>query len=86
MSSDVAIIGSILLLVMVLGLVALVRTRRQVTTPTERAVHMALHTASLAEAFHQMAEQAPAAGRVLVVAAGAGVTAGAALYLVPPRS
>jgi 3-oxoacyl-[acyl-carrier-protein] synthase-3 len=45
-----------------------------------------VHTASLAEAFHQMAEQAPAAGRVLVVAAGAGVTAGAALYLVPPRS
>ncbi|MDS1115521.1 histidine kinase [Gordonia westfalica] len=48
MSSEVAIVGSILLLIMVLGLVTLVRTRRQVTTPTERAVHMALHTASLA--------------------------------------
>lgn len=42
-----------------------------------------MHTASLASAFRRFADQAPAGGRVLIVAAGAGVTAGAAMYQLP---
>lgn len=41
------------------------------------------HTASLAAAFRHITHRAPAGGRVLIIAAGAGVTAGAALYQLP---
>jgi 3-oxoacyl-[acyl-carrier-protein] synthase III len=44
-----------------------------------------MHTAALAAAFEPEAERLPAGARVLFVAAGAGVTAGAALYRQPPR-
>jgi 3-oxoacyl-[acyl-carrier-protein] synthase-3 len=44
-----------------------------------------MHTAALAAAFEPEAEKLPAGARVLFVAAGAGVTAGAALYRQPPR-
>lgn len=44
-----------------------------------------MHTAALPAAFLP-AEQLPAGARVLFVAAGAGVTAGAALYRQPPRA
>ncbi|ORW91591.1 3-oxoacyl-ACP synthase [Mycobacterium sp. IEC1808] len=45
-----------------------------------------MHTAALAAAFEPTAENFPAGARVLFVAAGAGVTAGAALYRQPPSS
>ncbi len=45
-----------------------------------------MHTAALAAAFEGQVERLPAGTRVLFVAAGAGVTAGAALYRQPPRS
>ena len=48
MTGQVAIVGAVLALIVVVGLIALIRTRRVVTTPTERAVHSTLHTASLA--------------------------------------
>ncbi|MGX7697425.1 sensor histidine kinase [Gordonia polyisoprenivorans] len=48
MSSDHAAIVVVLAALIVVGLVVLIRTRRVVATPTERAVHTALHTASLA--------------------------------------
>lgn len=38
------------------------------------------HTASLAAAFDRASDRIPSGGRVLLIAAGAGVTAGAALY------
>ena len=44
-----------------------------------------MHTAALAAAFHGQAERLPTGAKVLFVAAGAGVTAGAALYRQPPR-
>lgn len=44
-----------------------------------------MHTAALAAAFEPQADRLPAGARVLFVAAGAGVTAGAALYRQPPR-
>ncbi|MGB8387019.1 3-oxoacyl-ACP synthase [Mycobacterium sp.] len=44
-----------------------------------------MHTAALAAAFGQQAERLPAGAHILFVAAGAGVTAGAALYLQPAR-
>ena len=43
-----------------------------------------MHTAALAAAFGQRAERLPAGARVLFVAAGADVVAGAALYRQPP--
>jgi 3-oxoacyl-[acyl-carrier-protein] synthase III len=43
------------------------------------------HTAALAAALQPEIEKLPAGGRVLFVAAGAGVTAGAAVYRQPPR-
>jgi 3-oxoacyl-[acyl-carrier-protein] synthase III len=45
-----------------------------------------MHTAALAAAFEREAGKLPAGARVLFVAAGAGVTAGAALYRQPPRA
>ena len=48
MSSGLAILVVVLAVIVVGGLVVLIRTRRVVATPTERAVHAALHTASLA--------------------------------------
>lgn len=45
-----------------------------------------MHTAALAAAFQGDAESLPAGARVLFVAAGAGVTAGAALYRQPPAA
>ncbi|MEP9391783.1 histidine kinase [Gordonia sp. VNQ95] len=48
MSSGLAIALAIVAVAVVAGLIVLVRTRRVVATPTERAVHTALHTASLA--------------------------------------
>ena len=44
-----------------------------------------MHTAALAAAFQSEVESLPTGARVLFVAAGAGVTAGAALYNQPPR-
>lgn len=43
-----------------------------------------LHTASLAAAFDRAASAVGPGGRMLLIAAGAGITAGAALYRVPP--
>jgi two-component system, LytTR family, sensor kinase len=49
MSGELAIaLAAVLLLAAVAAAVVVVRTRRVVATPTERAVHAALHTASLA--------------------------------------
>ncbi|WLP92333.1 histidine kinase [Gordonia sp. NB41Y] len=48
MSSGLAVTLAVVAVGVVLGLVALIRTRRVVATPTERAVHEALHTASQA--------------------------------------
>ncbi len=45
-----------------------------------------LHTAALAAAFEPRADKLPAGARVLFVVAGAGITAGAALYRQPPVS
>jgi 3-oxoacyl-[acyl-carrier-protein] synthase-3 len=44
-----------------------------------------IHTASMAAAFHHAADRARPGDRVLLVAAGAGIVAGAALYRVPPH-
>ncbi len=44
-----------------------------------------MHTAALAAALEPEVKRLPAGARVIVVAAGAGVTAGAALYRQPPR-
>lgn len=44
-----------------------------------------MHTAALAAAFEGQVQSLPAGTQVLFVAAGAGVTAGAALYRQPPR-
>jgi len=43
-----------------------------------------MNTAALAAAFHRAAQQFRAGDRVLLIAAGAGIAAGAALYRVPP--
>ena len=49
MSGELAIaLTAALILLAVAAVVLAVRTRRVVATPTERAVHAALHTASLA--------------------------------------
>lgn len=49
MSGEVAFaLAAALLLAALVAAVFVVRTRRVVATPTERAVHAALHTASLA--------------------------------------
>ncbi len=56
--------------------------------PVERisvADDQRMHTAALAAAFEGQFERLPAGTQVLFVAAGAGVTAGAALYRQPPR-
>jgi 3-oxoacyl-[acyl-carrier-protein] synthase-3 len=45
-----------------------------------------MHTAALIAALHDGARHLPPGSRVLLVAAGAGVTAGAALYRSPPGS
>ena len=45
-----------------------------------------LHTAALAAALGRHAERLTAGAQILLVAAGAGVTAGAALYRPPPRT
>jgi 3-oxoacyl-[acyl-carrier-protein] synthase-3 len=45
-----------------------------------------MHTAGLAAALEPEIEKLPAGAQVLLVVAGAGVTAGAALYRQPPRS
>jgi 3-oxoacyl-[acyl-carrier-protein] synthase-3 len=42
------------------------------------------HTASLAVALYRARNRGPGQTRILLVAAGAGITAGAALYRVPP--
>jgi 3-oxoacyl-[acyl-carrier-protein] synthase III len=44
-----------------------------------------MHTAALAAAFHGQVERLAAGTQLLFVVAGAGVTAGAALYRQPPR-
>ncbi|MGZ8705527.1 MAG: 3-oxoacyl-[acyl-carrier-protein] synthase III C-terminal domain-containing protein [Aeromicrobium sp.] len=44
-----------------------------------------MHTASLAAAFDRAAGGVRRSGRILLVAAGAGITAGAALYRFPPH-
>jgi 3-oxoacyl-[acyl-carrier-protein] synthase III len=45
-----------------------------------------MHTAALAAAFEPEVGRLPAGARVLFLAAGAGVTAGAAVYRQPPRA
>jgi 3-oxoacyl-[acyl-carrier-protein] synthase-3 len=45
-----------------------------------------MHTAALAAAFEREGAKLPVGAQVLFVAAGAGVTAGAALYRQPPRT
>ncbi len=55
--------------------------------PTEKvrvADDQRMHTAALAAAFEPQADSLPAGARVLFVVAGAGITAGAALYRQPP--
>jgi 3-oxoacyl-[acyl-carrier-protein] synthase-3 len=44
-----------------------------------------MHTASLVAALHCAAEELPSGARVLLIAAGAGITAGAALYREAPH-
>ncbi|WP_238421805.1 sensor histidine kinase [Gordonia sp. 'Campus'] len=48
MSAELAVVFGVLVVMIVGALTVLVRTRRRVASPTERAVHTALHTASLA--------------------------------------
>ena len=49
MSGEFAVaLAAVLLVVALIAAIIVVRTRRVVATPTERAVHAALHTASLA--------------------------------------
>ena len=48
MSGQIALTLAVALLLAAVAAVLVVRTRRVVATPTERAVHAALHTASLA--------------------------------------
>lgn len=58
----------------------------QLGIPLERitiAADEKMHTASLAAALHRAAGRLPAGARVLLIAAGAGITAGAALYRQP---
>lgn len=49
------------------------------------AVDQRMHTAALAAAFEQQAERLTPGAHILLVCAGAGVTAGAALYRQPAR-
>lgn len=58
----------------------------QLGVPLERitvAADEKMHTASLVAALHRAAGRLPAGARVLLVAAGAGITAGAALHRQP---
>ena len=48
MSSALAVALTVTALVVAVAVIMLIRTRHRVTTPTERAVHSTLHTASLA--------------------------------------
>lgn len=62
---------------------------RHLDVPPERIVvanDEKMHTASLAAAMQQALEPLPTGARAMVVAAGAGITAGAALYREPPVS
>ena len=62
---------------------------RHLDVPPERIVvadDEKMHTASLAAAMQQALEPVPKGARAMVVAAGAGITAGAALYREPPVS
>jgi 3-oxoacyl-[acyl-carrier-protein] synthase III len=59
----------------------------QLAVPVERitvADDESMHTASLVAALRNAAEELPPGARVLLIAAGAGVTAGAALYHAAP--
>ena len=59
----------------------------QLAVPVERitvADDESMHTASLVAALRSAAEELPPGARVLLIAAGAGVTAGAALYHAAP--
>jgi 3-oxoacyl-[acyl-carrier-protein] synthase III len=58
----------------------------ELRVPVERisvAADKRIHTASLAAAFHRTVDYLPPSARVLFIAAGAGVTAGAAIYRQP---
>lgn len=62
---------------------------RHLDVPLERIVvadDEKMHTASLAAAMQQALKSLPVGARAMVVAAGAGITAGAALYREPPDS
>ena len=62
---------------------------RHLDVPLERIVvadDEKMHTASLAAAMQQALTPLPVGARAMVVAAGAGITAGAALYREPPVS
>ncbi|OBF93808.1 3-oxoacyl-ACP synthase [Mycobacterium sp. 852002-51163_SCH5372311] len=59
----------------------------RLAVPVERIIvaeDESMHTASLIAALRSAADELPAGARVLLIAAGAGVTAGAALYRVAP--
>jgi 3-oxoacyl-[acyl-carrier-protein] synthase III len=59
----------------------------QLGVPAERitvAADEKTHTASLVGALDHAVSQAPADARVLIIAVGAGITAGAAIYRTPP--
>ena len=59
----------------------------QLDVPPERIIvaeDEKMHTASLAAALQQALKHLPIGARVMFVAAGAGITAGAALYREPP--
>jgi 3-oxoacyl-[acyl-carrier-protein] synthase III len=61
----------------------------QLAVPIERiaaADDEAMHTAALVAALRSATEELPPGARVLIVAAGAGVTAGAAMYHTAPHS
>ena len=62
---------------------------RHLDVPPERIVvaeDEKMHTASLAAAMRQALEPLPMGARAMVVAAGAGITAGAVMYREPPVS
>lgn len=88
MSPAVAVLLACVIAALVIALAAVwMRTRREVTSPTERAVHTALHTASLAARplrrgldAESAVEAAPHL-RALTGAAGLGIADGAGIVL-----
>ena len=81
MSGELAIaLTAALILLAVAAVVLAVRTRRVVATPTERAVHAALHTASLAARALRRGLDADSAETAAPFLRGLTGTDGLALY------